>query len=558
MRFSKALLYLSGFFILLLLAACPGPDDSSTSPGFNLSILNDELELFPGETATVQIRVLRKGDFQGEITLELSSLPNFSASLNSIAEGENASEFDLSTSADPGTYTFTLKASSGQISESASLAVTVLTAPVTVEQVSIAGYEDSLQIRQGAGEIMLELTGSDLDKLSEPKLGDLALTLANQSKSAVQLAANIPHGLETGSYTLSFLASGQVLELDQQIVITPLYVSPDGNDKTGKGTTDLPFRSLSFALKQADSGDRIQLAAGEYSTAANEVWPVWTHEGILPGGVANDGLNANVPEGVSIQGEGATTILKGEGIGSQTLGLVFAGNAQLANVLLQDFEYALLARAGILMIENTRINSSAGGLWAYGTSTVTVSGESEFSGSVMGVGALNEATVNLLGTQLSFGLFGLGASENAKLLLESVKVFNNAAGIGVLGQANVRLEGVEAFDNGTGMSLSGGIVRVRDSSFNNNQEFGIRVLEGLQKLDLGTSADAGNNELNGNGTFQFLDARPARAQPGGVVIEMSHTKLSSAQLTPGLYAGIYSGTNKTLMIAFKNNLVQVY
>ena len=542
--------------LILLLSACPGPN---SVPSFELSILNDELVMVQGDSENISVQVLRQGGFEGAISLEFQDLPSgFSAPTVTLTESQNSGQLELTSTAEPATHTLTLVATSGSMIKEATLSVTITPPPVTITNSRLEGYGNSLQVRQGAGEISLELSGENLSEISSPVIDDLDVTLEETSQTLARFTVSIPHGAELGQRDLRFTVQDELLEVENVLEISYIHAAPQGSDDSGKGTPDSPFRTLTKALSLAQGGDTISLASGEYSTASGESWTLWSHGNALPGLVPNDGLTLNVAAGVSIMGEGATTVLRGEGIGAYTVGFAPANNVSVADLLMEDFEYAVLNKHEDLSLHNVRINNSAAGLWTYEESTVNVTGDSVFSGSFVGAAALNEATLTLLGTTLNFGLFGGLFSGESVVLLDTVNASQNATGIGVLGSADLRLKKVEANENTIGMDVSGGIIRVRGSSFSHNKDFGIRVTQDMLKLDLGTASDAGNNHLQNNGSFQFLDTRPEREQPGGTVIEMSETVLGESSLDPGSYSGIFVGENKSMMITFKNNLVQVY
>jgi len=539
--------------LMLLLTACPG-----VGPSFELSVLNDDIDMIQGQSQLLQVQVLKEAGFNAAIKLEFQDLPSGFSSLASVVfEDENSAQLELKTNADEGDYELLLKASSGIIEKEFEVSVLVLPPPASITEVKLEDYGESLQLRQGA-EAVLELQGENLTEFSKPSLEGLTVSLESQSEDTVSLKILIPHGASLGFRNLKFDVKGNSFELDKVIEVTAIHVSPAGLDASGKGTIDLPWRSLTKALSFAKSGDTIRLAAGEYSEASGEVWPVWPHGNELPGLVANDGLSPNVSEGISIIGEDATTILRGKKVGSYSIGFVAANDVSISNLLMQDFEYAVLSSAHNLKLENVRINSSAAGLWNYASATTVVTGESVFSGSFVGAAALNQATLNLLGTTLNFGLFGGFFGEETSVILEDVKATSNVTGIAVLNDAELSLKNTEANQNTIGMDLSGGSLKVRNSSFSHNKQFGIRVTQEVQKLDLGTGSDAGNNVLQNNEVFQFLDTRPEKAQAGGTVIEMSETLLGDNSLDEGSYSGVFIGVNKSLMIAFKNNLLRVY
>ena len=61
-----------------------------------------------------------------------------------------------------------------------------------------------------------------------------------------------------------------------------IYVNPQtGTDQSGGGTTEAaPFKTIAFALRQAQPGTVIQLAPGSYSEETGERFPLRVEEGV--------------------------------------------------------------------------------------------------------------------------------------------------------------------------------------------------------------------------------------------------------------------------------------
>ena len=68
-----------------------------------------------------------------------------------------------------------------------------------------------------------------------------------------------------------------------------LYVDPtSGTDTTTTGTTASPYKTITYALTQAQAKTVVQLAAGIYSSDSGETFPI------------------TIPEGITLQGNDST------------------------------------------------------------------------------------------------------------------------------------------------------------------------------------------------------------------------------------------------------------
>ncbi len=85
---------------------------------------------------------------------------------------------------------------------------------------------------------------------------------------------------------------------------TVIYVNPTtGADTAGAGTTaNAPYKSITFALSQAQPGTTIQLAPGNYTQESGETFPI-----LLKPGVTLQGDEASRGQGILISGGGFYT-----------------------------------------------------------------------------------------------------------------------------------------------------------------------------------------------------------------------------------------------------------
>ena len=75
-----------------------------------------------------------------------------------------------------------------------------------------------------------------------------------------------------------------------QAFAADIYVSVDrGADRRGEGTTESPYKTIGYAIKQAEEGDVLRIAAGNYfGEGRSGHWTVETNNLSLIGGYTDD------------------------------------------------------------------------------------------------------------------------------------------------------------------------------------------------------------------------------------------------------------------------------
>ena len=124
--------------------------------------------------------------------------------------------------------------------------------------------------------------------------------IAGSGSNSITLAAD--NGfvfVESGSSSLVVEAVG---------FASPVYVSTNGSDSSGDGSSNSPFATVTFALGLLSAGDQIRLLPGVYGTNTGETFP------LQPGGVSIVGhtlSGATLPDNQVFDGRGASlNILK--------------------------------------------------------------------------------------------------------------------------------------------------------------------------------------------------------------------------------------------------------
>lgn len=544
---------------LLALAACSAAGNPP-APDFSISLQPAVLNLRLTENAAVRVLVNRSGGFAQPVTVSLAGDTGGLTVGPLTVEGAD-SEGTLTVSAGEAAPTGTsfpvVRAAGGGLTRSETLTVRVAAAVARVNAVSVGGNAGSLEVRQGAGPITLEVSGGNLDRATRVALGDLAPeVIPGGTASRLTLRAVVPHGASLGPRDLVLTSAGGETRFPA-LVVTAITAGPAGNDAAGRGTTGRPYRSLRRAVSAAGSGDTVRLLDGTYGEASGEVWPRQTG---FPPAVAP---GANLPAGLRVQGESAAgTIL--QGAGGDSVGLVLAGTGAASSLTLRGFGRGLLASEGSVTLRDVRTEGNADGILAYGTAVLDVRGGSSLNNAGAGVRAAQKAAVSLSGFEAGGNAVGVLVEGEAALVASGLRARDNRAdGLRATGRAAVELDRSEIFGNGrAGLFFGGARLRARGLLVRDNAESGAYVEGDPDLIDLGTFSEAGNNEFRGNGPNgngdQLLDARPDYTDSlGEVVFTVSATTLNGRRPSPDVYVGLYLDAPYFSVLG-RNNLVQFH
>jgi hypothetical protein len=413
----------------------------------------------------------------------------------------------------------------------------------TVQEIALTGYGLSNQVRQGAGDLEINLKGSNLETLSSAKLGSYDLTVQSKAADAAKLTVNVPHGAALGALDLTVQNGAGTLTRSAAVEITKITTAtkPELNpsDTDGKGTPNRPFRTLTKALSVSGKGDTVLLTAGIYS--AGEIWP---------GSSAADDP-PNVPDGVSIEGQSSdrgTVVLQGPEVGLGNLsGLLFAGNADARNLTLRGFKYALFYGgnpsnpSGDLTFDNVAASANFDGLHVRYAANLTVTNSLFSTNGKNGVGGsglylIGVGQARISATQLNTNVYGLTIEGSGEVRLE---------GLGV--KAN-RLEGITV--NNTTLTLSDSVV---EENLGTGVSVGMRSFPRAVSISRVVSRNNGSHgfivggqprtvsvyqcEFYGNKAWQFYDLRDAN-NPDPLYAFFSKLEgLSPENIQPSLSSG---------------------
>ena len=262
------------------------------------------------------------------------------------------------------------------------------------------------------------------------------------------------------------------------------YVSVGSGRDNATGEANQPFRTLTQALAQVQSGTVLQIAPGTYSTATGETFPL------------------RVPTGVTLQGVtqagGEPPLISGGGnfnsasFGNQTTVLLLIGDAQVqalavTNPTERGTGIWLESANGIVRRCQLR-NCRRDGVFVTGNSLPLIL-ENRFQGNgASGISLVRNSKGEIRGNVFEQTGYGIAVSDEASPLLHSNQLRNNRSGIVVSRTARPVLRGNRA---------------------TNNQAYGLVVLDDALP-DLGQAQAWGGNYFakNGQGDVQNQTAHP--------------------------------------------------
>jgi Right handed beta helix region len=555
--------------LVFVLTACP----PKPVPDFTISLSPVFLNLKLEVSDTVKVSVIRSGGFDGAITLNLVG-DTTKLDTNPVTIPASSSEGTLEIVAHDGAKIGTsfpsIRAVSGDLTHSETLALKVEVPTASVSGVLVKNNAGSKFVPQGIGMVRLEVTGNNLNRVTSAKLGDSSLSISpGQTATSLAFDVNVAHGANLGTRDLILTTGGGSIIERAALTITAITAAPNGIDSSGIGTTDRPYRSLSKALSTAASGDLVNIKNGTYNTSSGEIWST----------------TPNVPMGVNLQGESPKGVIL-EGLATANC-LNFSGDASVSSLTCKGFANGFLANQGKLVLTDVRAENNVDGLVVSGNADVKLSGvSSEFlnntgSGiSLMGTATLElqdglihnntqagviasqSSSVKLNGTEVYANQLGIAGTLAAHLSLSNTKIHDNTTqAIQVVDNAVLDLKNNQVFANTQyGLRFTGKELTVRNSSFHDNSAGGAYVNGHPSKIDFGNSSEQGNNSFtNNNGAgVQLTDARADSPNLLDPIFTISATTLNGISPNANVYVGPYATFNGSFSILGKNNTIQVF
>ncbi len=412
-------------------------------------------------------------------------------------------------------------------------------------------------VKQGDTSVKIVVVGKNLGSPGDFQLEDLRVTLENGgSDTTFTLSVTVPHGAKIGAKALSFTTLGGSYKKDAAVTVSAITSGPMGNDTTGRGSSDSPYRTFKKGISVAAAGDTVQLLDGDYRMADGETWMV------------------PIPEKVTVQGQtaaGTKLIGPGEtGAATYVDGLLFAGDGGAKDLTVVSFQYninvgkpnqtvtldnvkslraryyglyvtpqALNAKVTITGKDTEFASHASSAVYFYGpagTLTITTVGDfSTTSYPTIAIGG-SKSVVTLSGLTIlaspnSYGAINASVDTTLKIDKANIKDSLNLTGtastfeitnstISVAPAVSVavtfgggKLTIKDSLIEGatTGVSQSGANVEavLRGTTIKTYKYYGYRISSG--KLDLGNMTEKGNNKFEGpdTGAHGLYDQRGA-------------------------------------------------
>jgi parallel beta-helix repeat protein len=275
------------------------------------------------------------------------------------------------------------------------------------------------------------------------------------------------------------IATGAIITAQVPSTAPVIYVNPSlGTNAPNAGNSETnAFRTITYALQQAQPGTIIQLAAGSYTRDTGEVFPLTVGQNIrLQGDTANNGST------VLIIGGGA---FNSPTFGGQNATLRGLNNSEIRGITVTNPNSrgtGVWLEVGSAKIRNnTFTNSLREGIFVTGTATPTIENNVFTQNRGNGVAVVRSAGGEIRDNVFENTGFGIAISDQSTPLVSDNEVRNNVDGI-VVGNAARPV--------------------LRNNTIENNTRDGV-VAVGSAQPDLGTTEDPGGNVIRSNGRYDL-------------------------------------------------------
>lgn len=255
---------------------------------------------------------------------------------------------------------------------------------------------------------------------------------------------------------------------------TVIYVNPStGADTTGVSTTAAaPYKTITFALRQAQPGTIIQLAPGTYNSESGEQFPL-----LLNPGVTLRGDESSKGQAVLITGGGFYT---SRTFARQDITILATENTTVAGLTVtnpnQRGTAVWVESSNPSIQNNTFTNSSREGVFVTGTGNPKIENNLFVQNQGNGISVVRTAQGEIRNNLFQDTGFGLAIGGTSTPLIEGNQITQNQDGLFISESARPVL---------------------RNNVIQNNKRDGIVATVNAQP-DLGTNENPGGNLIRGN------------------------------------------------------------
>ncbi len=259
-----------------------------------------------------------------------------------------------------------------------------------------------------------------------------------------------------------------------------IYVDPVNGTDNATGSAQAPYKTISSALNQAQSGSVVQLAPGTYSAATGEVFPLTIKSGV--------------------------TLLGDESTKGQTRVIIGSGNYVSPTFARQNV--TILADSGGTVAGVTIANPSSRGtgLWIESTNptiknnTFTINNRD----GIFLTGNGNPTIDNNVFTQNSGN--GISIAKTASGQIRNNLFLDTGFGLAIGGTSTPAISNNQLYQNRAGLFISDSArPTLRGNFIENSKQDGVVITASAQP-DLGTAENPGNNLIRNNTRYDVYNS----------------------------------------------------
>lgn len=262
---------------------------------------------------------------------------------------------------------------------------------------------------------------------------------------------------------------------------TVIYVnSQNGSDTPNAGNSPTSsYRTITYALQQAQAGTVVQLAPGSYTAQTGEVFPLEVKQGvILRGDESAKGQTIGIIGGggylsPTLAGQNVTVVADND---SQIRGLGITNPTNRGTALWVESTNPTISN-------NTFSNSGREGVFVTGTGNPKISDNVFTQNKGNGISVAKQATGEIRNNTFQNTGVGIVVTETASPLIVSNSIIRNR-------------DGVVASDSTAPV--------LRSNDIENNQEAGV-VATTNANPNLGTQDSPGQNRIRNNGNYDIYN-----------------------------------------------------
>lgn len=270
-----------------------------------------------------------------------------------------------------------------------------------------------------------------------------------------------------------------------QTTTTVLYIHPVSGRDSQSGTAEAPFKTLTRALQQAQSGTLIYLATGTYSQDTGEQFPL------------------KIASGITVAGEHAQAVISGGGafasseFGQQTVTLVLQDRAQLRGLTVTNPQTqgtgVWIDQGSPILVRNRLYRCQRDGVLVLGNALPVILENEFLENGASGLFMVRQAKGEVRQNTFRQTGYGIAISDQAAPLLIDNRVLENRSGIVLSRDARPVL---------------------RQNRLEKNQAMGLWVQDNALP-DLGQSQDLGKNWFQDNQTWDLRNDTPQALASAG-------------------------------------------